>query len=243
MKVVFVGPSLRTSLRPSALWNVEYRPPAAFGDLARAVLEGVSVIGLIDGLFEDRAAVWHKEILFALSEGVSVFGAASMGALRAAECARFGMIGVGDVFQRFADGELIDDDAVAQVHAPAELDYAALSEPLVNIEATCARLLAAGLISPLEAQTVADAARRCFFKDRSLAAVVNGAALPQARRADLRDLFFSYRHDVKAEDALELIKAVDAAPDVRGTRPTLWDFAQTQIWVRLLQDIRSEVAT
>ena len=47
--------------------------------MAKAVIEGATVIGLIDGFFENVASVWHKEILFALSEGVQVFGAASMG--------------------------------------------------------------------------------------------------------------------------------------------------------------------
>ncbi|RUX68847.1 hypothetical protein EN904_03020 [Mesorhizobium sp. M7A.F.Ca.CA.001.07.2.1] len=61
----------------------------------RAVLEGRKVIGLIDGLFESGPAVWHKEILFALDAGCRLLGAASMGALRAAECWQFGMIGIG----------------------------------------------------------------------------------------------------------------------------------------------------
>ena len=55
-------------------------------------------IGLIDGVFLDVPAVWHRELLWALSEGVHVFGAASMGALRAAELAPFGMRGVGTIF-------------------------------------------------------------------------------------------------------------------------------------------------
>ncbi|MEJ0097006.1 MAG: TfuA-like protein [Bauldia sp.] len=53
--------------------------------MSKAVLAGASVIGLVDGVFENVASVWHKEILYALSEGVQVFGAASMGALRAAD--------------------------------------------------------------------------------------------------------------------------------------------------------------
>ena len=64
------------------------------------------MIGLVDGRYEDIAAVWHKEILYAIEQGALVFGAASMGALRAAECADFGMIGVGAVFERYRSGEL-----------------------------------------------------------------------------------------------------------------------------------------
>ena len=48
--------------------------------------------------------MWHKEILFALSEGIDVYGAASMGALRAAELDAFGMRGIGDVYSAYAEG-------------------------------------------------------------------------------------------------------------------------------------------
>ena len=40
---------------------------------------------IIDGSFQSQPAVRHKEILWALSRGIPVIGAASMGALRAAE--------------------------------------------------------------------------------------------------------------------------------------------------------------
>jgi len=42
------------------------------------------VIGVIDGYLR-WATVWHKEILWAMAEGIHVFGAASIGALRAAD--------------------------------------------------------------------------------------------------------------------------------------------------------------
>ena len=84
-------------------------------------------IGIIDGYFQWAPAVWHKEILWAIQQGVHVFGAASMGALRAAELAPFGMRGVGRIFEAYRDGVLPgsgdepfeDDDEVAVVHGPA----------------------------------------------------------------------------------------------------------------------------
>src|SRR6185503_19851746 len=91
-------------------------------------------------------AVWHKEILWAMSEGIHVFVSGSMGALRAAELASFGMIGVGAVFEAYRDGVLEDDDEVAVVHAAAEHDYRAGSEALVNIRATLARARTEGVL-------------------------------------------------------------------------------------------------
>ena len=46
------------------------------------------VVGVIDGAFLSGPAVWHREIIWALSQGVQVLGAASMGALRAAATGR-----------------------------------------------------------------------------------------------------------------------------------------------------------
>ena len=78
--VIFAGPSRGTwALRADA--SVSVHPPAQQGDVYRAVVAGARTIGLVDGYFEGVPAVWHKEILFALSEGVHVLGAASMGAL------------------------------------------------------------------------------------------------------------------------------------------------------------------
>ena len=90
--VVFLGPTLSHDDARDVL-DAEYRPPAAHGDVLRAALRRPRAIGLVDGVFERVPAVWHKEILFALSEGVHVYGAASMGALRAAELDAFGMRG------------------------------------------------------------------------------------------------------------------------------------------------------
>ena len=79
------------------------------------------------------AAVWHKEILLALERGIEVWGAASMGALRAAELAPFGMRGVGAIYRAFARGALVADDEVAVAHLPAAQGYRAVSDALVNL--------------------------------------------------------------------------------------------------------------
>lgn len=93
--LVFLGPTLRL---PDAQRTLDaiYLQPVSQGDiiLAAHAFRPKAMV-LIDGLFEDRPAVRHKEILWALSQGIVMIGAASMGALRAAELHPFGMIGVG----------------------------------------------------------------------------------------------------------------------------------------------------
>ena len=77
-----------------------------------------TIIGIIDGYFEVTPTVWHKEILWAMAQGIHVYGSASIGALRAAELCSFGMTGVGRIFVAYRDGILTDDDEVAVMHAP-----------------------------------------------------------------------------------------------------------------------------
>jgi hypothetical protein len=161
-----------------------------------------------------------------------------MGALRAAECAPFGMVGIGVVFRRYAELDLVDDDAVGQVHGPAELDYMPLSEPLVNIEATSGALFDNGAVTADERDALDVAARRLFFKERTHERVLAETVLTASRRAEIAVAIGRFRRDVKREDALLLVDRVRAAPDRRVTPPGHWQFAETRIFRRLLQGLR-----
>ena len=96
---LFIGPSGVGIQFPPAF---SVYPPAAMGSVFRAVEEGYSTIAIVDGYFGNVPSVWHKEIIYAMSEGVGVVGSSSMGALRAAELHQHGMLGVGVVFKLFA---------------------------------------------------------------------------------------------------------------------------------------------
>ena len=56
-----------------------------------------------------------------MQAGIHVYGAASIGALRAAELDAFGMRGIGRIYEDFREGVLEDDDEVAVLHGPEEL--------------------------------------------------------------------------------------------------------------------------
>ena len=90
--IIFAGPSLPPRWRPDDA-RFDWRPPVRQGELYRAALAHPTAIGIIDGYFEVVPTVWHKEILWAMAQGIHVFGAASIGALRAAELDVFGMRG------------------------------------------------------------------------------------------------------------------------------------------------------
>ncbi len=163
MKVLFSGPSL-TDAERARFPGLEHRPPARRGDLTDAVEDGATAIGLIDGLFGNTPAVWHKEILNALALGVRVGGGGSMGALRAAECAAFGMVAIGTVAARLASGAERDDAYVAQIHAPGELGWAPLSEADANADATLSVLRRRRAIDVETFEALRRASRTCLMR-------------------------------------------------------------------------------
>jgi hypothetical protein len=225
--VVFLGPTLSHDDARDVL-DAEYRPPAAHGDVLRAALRRPRVIGLVDGVFERVPAVWHKEILFALSEGVHVYGAASMGALRAAELDAFGMRGVGTVFRAYAEGVLEDDDEVAVAHAGAEDGFRVLSDAMVDVRATLAAALAAGVVCEETAEALVERIKATFYAERALVAALDRADEEHER---LRAWLPDGRVERKREDALELVHAIrhDLEDGLEPFRPT-WALQRTRYW-------------
>ena len=103
--VAFLGPSLPADEARRIAPGAALLPPAGQGDVWPALERRPRAIALVDGVFEGRPSVWHHELLDALDAGVAVFGGASMGALRAAELAGHGMVGVGEIHRAYATGE------------------------------------------------------------------------------------------------------------------------------------------
>ncbi|MFG2439695.1 TfuA-like protein [Streptomyces sp. NPDC048508] len=113
MTHVYVGPTLEKSVPEFAEPGMRVCPPARHGDLIADALRDGDTVVLIDGVYHQAPALRHKEILAAMGRGVRVIGAASIGALRAAELAPFGMLGVGAVYTAYAQGKITGDDEVA----------------------------------------------------------------------------------------------------------------------------------
>ena len=178
--LLFAGPSL--PVRPIEIDPlIRLMPPARCGDLIRALRHDPAAIALVDGIFETAPTVWHKEILAVIDRGVPVYGAASLGALRAAELDHYGMIGVGTIYEAYRDGLIESDAAVMVAHAPAELGHRPLTLALVDAEAS---LLTAAL-DPADRALLLTIARRINFRDRSWAAIfAEFASRAGAARAD-----------------------------------------------------------
>ncbi len=235
---VFVGPTLKPQEVAAILPDAICLPPVAQGDVYRAARTHPRAIGIIDGFFSGAPSVWHKEILWALAEGVPVFGSASMGALRAAELHAFGMRGVGRIFQAYVDGDLEDDDEVAVVHGPPETGYVAASEPMVNIRATLERARADGVISETLGAELEAAAKAMYFPRRTwpaLMKVVAGQSGVEAELGRLKAWLPGGAVDQKREDALEMLAAMRDAPERAASTATAFRFEQTRFWEDLVR--------
>ena len=231
--IVFVGPTLS----PQDVLDVMDAvclPPVAQGDVYRASLMWPTAIGIIDGYFERVPAVWHKEILWAMSQGIHVFGSASMGALRAAELEPFGMAGVGEIFEAYRDGVLEDDDEVAVAHGPAEDGYRSGSDAMVNIRSTLVRAQAEGILDALVGSRLRQIAKELFYPERSYAHIL---ALAAAKGAPLSQLDAFRRWlpqgavNQKRADALLMLRTMR---DFLETNPepkqVSWTLEETDHW-------------
>jgi hypothetical protein len=207
MKIcVFLGPTMPVADARAILPNAVYLPPASQADVLSAMtIHQPDAIALIDGVFGQSLSVWHKEILFALHSGVAVYGASSMGALRAAECHPFGMIPFGVVAGDYMNGRLTGDDEVALAHAGAEDDYFPLSEPLVNLRASLAAARAAGVIDAALHDRVIAAAKARFFPDRTRDRIWADAGLTAEEIARLDGFLATGAVDQKRLDAEALL--------------------------------------
>ena len=207
---VFTGPSLSPKDARAEL-DAVYLPPVSEGDVYRAALKGPVAIGIVDGYFENIPSVWHKEILWAMSRGIHVFGSASMGALRAAELAPFGMEGVGVIFEAFRDGWLEDDDEVAVIHGPMEFGYPGLSEAMVNIRRTLEDAKAVHVIGEATFSALIALAKGLHYRDRSYPRIIQRANAQDLSAVELDGLLHWLPHgkvDQKREDALRMLRVM-----------------------------------
>ncbi|MFI5335092.1 MAG: TfuA-like protein, partial [Chlamydiales bacterium] len=173
------------------------------------------VIALIDGYFMQNLSVWHKELLFALDKGVLLYGSSSMGALRAAETADFGMIGVGKVYELYRDGSLNDDDEVALAHGPAEEEYLPLSLPLVNIRFTLERAHRECKIPKEVCQQIFTYAQSLYYPNRTVDEIAACAKKAGLSERDVSVWLTQYYVDQKKEDALLLLQTIKTLPKTK----------------------------
>jgi hypothetical protein len=201
--IVFSGPSI-SGAEVQQLALCVHAPPIKRGDLEAAIDHDMFVI--IDGEFGQNLSVTPKEILAVIERGKTVIGASSMGALRASELDRSGMIGVGWVYQYFRRSAVRRDADVALVYAP--FDFKPMTVPMVDVEYWMEQSLAAGLIMPKERTRLLKMARNIFFADRTADRLTDD--LRRALGADRFDALLA-----QSGGTIPSVKAIDAREALR----------------------------
>lgn len=213
--VVFLGPTL-ARVEAQALLDAIYLPPAEQGSVISAFnCFHPETMLIIDGAFQNVPAIRHKEILWAASQGVAVIGAASMGALRAAELYPY-VSGVGLIYRWYRRFQFAPDDAVAVIHGPPQFDYAALTIAAVDLLRTLSKIQRQKSISDDQRRLISAAVLRLNFRERTLDRVAMEAALV-ARNFTVAQWIEVIRNclvDQKKHDSRQALQLVaQSAPD------------------------------
>ncbi len=207
--VVYTGNSI-SHRDASKILDADYRPPVRRDDIKKLIKSYPDIIGIIDGVFFDSAAVAHREIIEALNNGIIVVGGASMGALRASELDSYGMIGVGKIYEMYKKGILESDDEVA-VTFDADTNEP-LSVPLVNIRMTIKAAQEAGILTMDIASSIIDITRKMFYPDRNYRNIVAESLekriIESTHGVNLLDFFKKNAVDVKREDAVLVLEKI-----------------------------------
>lgn len=199
--IVFLGPTLPRSEAEKYL-DAEYWPPAEQGSVHRALAQDPSCIGIVDGRFDTVPAVWHKEIMFA-ARTRRVYGAASLGALRAVELRHHWMTGIGVVYTWYRDGVIVDDDEVTVAHLSETDDYRPTSVAMVDIRVTVAEAVQGNIIGKAVAKDIVVRAKGMFYPDRVWPAILAGFKGPEIERFQQ---WWPHRQvSCKAQDAREML--------------------------------------
>lgn len=208
--IVYTGLSLPFDEAKEILDSAEgveviYKRPIQRGDLGPALKERPDIIAIIDGVFHQSSAVGHKEILNVMKSGVKVYGASSMGALRASELDTLGMVGVGYVYTQYATGEVDSDDDVAVMLDSETLE--ALSVPLINMKYVFTNAAEENIITEDERDELLKIAKKTFYPKRNYSQTLRESELDDDKKSELID-FIRTSPDIKKEDAKDLLKVI-----------------------------------
>ncbi|SCK63128.1 hypothetical protein YW7DRAFT_06996 [Streptomyces sp. AmelKG-E11A] len=234
---VFTGPTLPASEPQLATPDIRIRPPARHGDLFDTAIRPGDTVLIIDGLYHQTPALRHKEILAAIARGVHMTGAASIGALRAAELAPFGMLGIGSIYTSYARGEIHGDDEVAVGQAP-DGEEESLTWPVVNLRHTLRLARAAGIVDGERAAGLLTELHAVYYPQRTTAAI--RAVCRRRNETQFAQWLADQRRtdphfgDLKRADALTAVRTAlnnSAAPTGQTPRrPPVWDTAYYRRW-------------
>jgi hypothetical protein len=208
--IVYLGPTLNRD-EASKILEADYRDPAKKGDFLRLshTSDEKKYVGFIDGVFlhdypPSPIEVYH----LATRKNIELIGASSLGALRAVELEKFGMKGIGKIFQLFKNGILNADDEVAVTFVRDK--NILQSEALIDIRFNLFLAYKKGIITNQTKKRSVKIAKNIYFPFRNYDDIIR---LTQEQFPSIndelenfRDYILKNRDSLKARDARKLLK-------------------------------------
>jgi hypothetical protein len=208
--VIFLGPSLSRQKAKNIL-EADYRPPAKKGDLLRLadLTKDIAMVGLVDGFFlQDYPPTPIEVYQLATKKNILLVGAASLGALRAVELEKFGMIGIGKIFELYKTGKIDGDDEVAVTFEEGR--HTLQSEAMIDIRFNLFIARRKGIIDENTKRQITKVAKNVYFPFRNYADILDLSKrqypLSDSYIESFRAYITSNRESLKERDAIKLLK-------------------------------------
>ena len=209
--IVFIGPSLAIE-KARKIFNADYRPSAKKGDFLRLLAclndDDRTIVGLVDGLFlQDYPPTPIEVFQLLIKKNILVLGAASLGALRAVELEKYGMIGIGKIFELYKKNKIAADDEVAVTFT--EETQHIQSEAMIDIRYNLFIALRKGVIDENAKRAAVRVAKSMYFPDRNYEDIIDETKRRHPSLSDYLESFRSYisknRQSLKEQDAIKLV--------------------------------------
>jgi TfuA protein len=221
--IIFVGTSL-THQKARKIFDADYRTPAKKGDLlmlsssAFSVSDGedtINFVGLIDGLFLQDYPPTPIEVYQLLStKNIRVIGGASIGALRAVELEKFGMVGVGKIFDLYKNGTTDADDEVAVTFQLGH-EGGIQSEAMIDIRYNLFLAYKRNIISERTKRILSKIAKSTYFPYRSYSNIIQQTKVNFPKLSyelgSLSSYIEHHRASLKEHDAIKVVEHIKAA--------------------------------
>jgi TfuA protein len=219
--IIFIGPSLNHE-KARKIFQADYRAPAKKGDLimlltstfsnSREVPNLTNFVGLVDGLFLQDYPPTPIEVYQLLSnKNFHVVGGASIGALRAIELEKFGMVGIGKIFELFRNGATDADDEVAvtfQQEAGGDIQ----SEAMIDIRFNLFVAYRKKIITERVKRAIAKTAKSIYFPYRNYTHILEQTRLKFPELSTQLDSYSAYinenRLSLKEQDAIKVVEYI-----------------------------------
>jgi hypothetical protein len=164
---------------------------------------------LIDGLFLQEYPPTPIEVFQLLKrKNTVVLGGASLGALRAVELEKYGMIGIGKIFELYKKNKIIADDEVAVTFSQETQQLQ--SEAMIDIRYNLFLASRKRVIDKETRRATLKVAKNIYFPYRNYLDIIDETKRQYPSRSyyleSFRDYIGKNRQSLKERDAVKLIK-------------------------------------